>query len=513
MKSPTARESKADAPVLIGIDVGTSSVRAIAFDLVGHRIAAASRPTPITQVATGGEYDPDGVFEAVGAVLRRVASALAGRPVAAVAVASIGESCVLVDDMGRPVAPSIAWFDRRAASAAADIATRIEESRVFAITGHDIDPIFTLFKLVWMRSHWPDAMARVRRIFMMADWVAFRLSGEAATDPGLASRTLYFDIGERRWSEEMTALAGVNPGLLSPIAASGTALGPVRPDVLAETGLSGAPIVAVGGHDHILGACVVGLARPGVLVNSIGTAESMAMSLPKPLGDSEVLRRGYVQGPMPDAGQRVYLNGSLYSSGGTMDWLRSIVGDVAQSSLVEEAAEVPVGSGGVTFLPHLGNGPPPNPDENARGAFFGLTTSVTRAVLYRSVLEGLALQSRLMMDGMVSLPGVEPPDEIRLIGGGSRNAFFLRIKANVFGRPLIVVEEAEATTLGAALLGGVAAGIYADLAAAVGTLERREDVIEPDASTERYEYLRTAVFAPVCDLVRPIDRIVAEWSL
>ncbi len=212
-------------PVLVGIDVGTSSVRAIAFDRRGRRIAAATRPTPLRLTETGGEYDPEAIYACVEDNLAGIARTLSGRRVAGIAVASVGESCVLIDESGRALAPSIVWHDRRTAAEAPAIENALGRERVFVLSGHAVEPIFTLAKLIWMRAHWPEAMAKARRVLMMADWIAYRLSGVAATDPTLASRTLYFDVRQRQWSEELLALAGVTPDFPAPIAASGTPLG------------------------------------------------------------------------------------------------------------------------------------------------------------------------------------------------------------------------------------------------------------------------------------------------
>ena len=164
----------ADGPALIGIDVGTSSVRSIAFDPRGRRIAAAARPTPTRIVDTGGEYHPEAIFAAVLATLSEIGVALAGRPVAGVAVASFGESCVLIDATGRPLAPSIVWHDRRTEQQARAIENAVGRDRVFEVIGHSVEPIYTLTKLMWMREHWPDAFVKARRVLMMADWIAFR---------------------------------------------------------------------------------------------------------------------------------------------------------------------------------------------------------------------------------------------------------------------------------------------------------------------------------------------------
>ncbi len=219
----------AEGPVLIGVDVGTSSVRAIAFDMRGRRVAAEARPTPIRLTETGGEYDPEAIYTAVIQNLIGVGRALNGRPVAGIAVTSIGESCILIDASGRALAPSIVWHDRRTAEEVPAIEAALGRERVFALSGHAAEPIFTLAKLIWMRRHWPEAMAKARHVLMMADWIAFRLSGVAATDAMLASRTLYFDIRRRRWSEELLALAGVTADFPAPLAASGTPLGPDAP--------------------------------------------------------------------------------------------------------------------------------------------------------------------------------------------------------------------------------------------------------------------------------------------
>jgi xylulokinase len=500
----------ASEPCLIGIDCGTQSIRAIAFDRAGRKLAGAARPTPLERSGSGGEYDPDAIFAAARAALRDVAAALAGRPVAGIAVASIGESCVLVDETGRPVARSIAWFDRRTQATAEALAAQVGRERIFAITGHSIESTMTLFKLAWMREHWPDAFRRARRILMMADWIAFRLSGIAATDHTLASRTQYFAIHERQWSEELIRLAGIGPDLLPPLKASGTALGRVPLELLAETGLAGEPVVGVGGHDHVVGSFAAGVTAPGTLLDSLGTAEALFLATAAPLSDPEVLERGYIQGAIATHREMSFVGAGIFSSGGGLEWCRQLVGDPPWETIIAEAGTVPPASRGAVFLPHLGNGPPPEPDPESRGAFVGLTTAVDRGTLYRAVMEGLAMQARLMVDGMERLPGATPVSGIRVIGGGSRNALLLRIKANVFARPLVVIDEAEATALGAALLGGIAAGVYRDLDEALAKLDRHEHVVEPDGDVAIYEELRTGVFERLHPALKGVNRALAQ---
>lgn len=502
-----------DGPAIVGVDVGSSSIKAVAFDPAGRKLAAASRPTPMTRMPTGGEYDPDAIFDTALAVLAEVAEGLAGRPVAGIATTSIGESCVLIDTEGRSLAPSIAWFDRRTMPKITEVAGRIGADRLFGLTGAGPEFSFTLWKLLWMRKHWPEAMARAERVLMMADWIAYRLTGVAATGPSLAARTQYYDIMRDEWSPELLAVAGCDTDFPAPVRVAGTALGPVRREILAATGLYGSPVVGVGGHDHIVAAMACGLFRPGTLVDSMGTSEPLILGTHEPFRDFDAVRRGYMQGPI-DPGRMYWVGGSVFISGGAVEWARALTGGADQATLIAEATDVPPGSGGVIFLPHVGNGmSPPDPDPNARGTFLGLTTGTSRGALYRALLEGLAMQARLILDDMIRLRSVAsasgPP---RLTGGGSRNRLFVEIKANAYGRPVAVVDESESTALGAALLGGVAAGLFPDMESAAAGLDRRDAIVDPDpALVARYDALREVVFAKAGPALKPVEAALAGW--
>ena len=502
--------SASELPVLIGIDVGTQSIRAIAFDAAGRKIVAGQRPTPAIVTDGGGaEYDPDAIFATVVAVLAEVGHALAGRPVAGLAVDSVGESCVLVGADGRALGP----VDRMVRSPHRSGRAR-DRRRQSGLRASSRSPATPSIRSTRSASSpgcggtGRSEVAATRNVLLMADWVAYRLSGELATDPTLASRTLYFDLHKGRWSQEMLDFVHLDTAVLPPIMASGTALGPVRREILAETGIAGAPVVGVGGHDHLVGSYAAGVVRPGLVLDSLGTAEAIVFAAAAPITDPEIIRRRYFQGAM-GRGDAYYLGAGINSSGGSVEWLRRVVGGPSNADLIAEAASVPAGSGGVLFVPHFGNSPP-EPEDHPRGAFLGLTASASRGVLYRAVLEGLALQARHVLDGMGRLAGVTRPEEIRVIGGGSRNDLFLRIKANAFARRLIVIDEAEASALGAALLGGIAAGLWPDLPQAHRALARPEHVVEPDADAARYEEILLGAFLPASEAVRSVNRRLSE---
>lgn len=504
----------AAAPLVIGVDVGTQSVRAIAFDPGGGEVAAARRPTPARMIdGRSGEYDPDALFACVQDCLAEVARQVRGRPVAGIATASVGESCVLVDDRGRALAPAPVWFDNRSEAAATALAGTIGGGAIFAITGLPVDPTLTLCKLLWMQRQHPEAFRRARRVLCIADWIAFCLCGEAATDFTLASRTLCLDLKRRCWAQTLVADAGIDPALLAPLTNSGTALGTVRGEVLAATGLAGRPVVAVGGHDHLVGAYAAGLTRPGVALDSLGTAEALLMLTERPRVEDEVVRRGYVQGAAGTDRALCYLGGTLNSSGGAVEWLRGLIGAVPHETLIAEARAAGPGSGGVVFLPHLAYAPPPAPDLAARGAFIGLAASSGRGAVYRAVLEGIALQAGRMMDGLAALAGGAAPPDYRVIGGSARNPLLVAIKAAVFGAPVTVVDRFEATALGAALLGGIGAGLWPDLEAALAAVGRRDHVVVPDPDwVAAYADIRRCVFDPLQDALKPFHAATAQFA-
>jgi len=475
------------AGFLVGIDIGTQSIRALLADTHGRTVACVGRPTPAIVLGPGqAEYDPDGLWRTVLEALRDLAGHVPpGCEVLGIACASMGEACVLSDAAGQPVANAITWFDRRTEAVTAALEQTLGQQRAFRIAGIPIDPTLTLAKLLWHRENDSRGFARVRRVLNLADWIAFRLSGEAATDPSLASRTLCLDMIARDWSADILRVAELDRALLPPIRPSGTCLGPVLADVLAESGLPGRPVVGVGGHDHVCGGFAAGAGRPGVLLDSMGTAEALFLTVARPVVTEANRHLGFWQGIIGLHRDAAYLGAGINSSGGTIEWFRSLLADAAhpvpaRDTLIAEAGDVPPGARGTAFLPHLAYGTPPHVDQASRGAFLGLTAGTSRGAMFRAVLEGLALEARLAVDAMAELPGAGRPEEIRLIGGSTRNPLFMCIKAAAYGRALTVVGEPEATALGAAMLGGIAAGVWPDMDAAQGAIVQQRHVVEPD---------------------------------
>jgi len=467
-------------PLLIGADIGTTNVKVVAFDRSGRAAVHASTPTPTHYPRPGrAHYDPEQLWQVFAATLRKVTGQLddAGS-VASIAVASMGEAAVPLDAAGRPTHDIIAWFDGRAQPQAEWLDRTFGRDHLFGVTGLSLQPIFGLCKLLWLKENEPEAFGRTAAWLNVADYIAFRLSGVAATDYSLASRTLALDLHQLRWAEDLLQEADISPDLFAPLRPSGSSLGPITSEAAEATRLPESAQVAVGGHDHVCGALATGVTEPGTMLNSLGTAEAIFLPLERPLADPEVGHQGYTQGAHV-AGQ-YYVFGGQYTSGASIEWFRDALGDEADYGvLIAEAEEVPPGSLGAFFLPHLRLANPPYDDPASRGAFIGLSTDNTRGSLFRAVLEGLAFDSRNSLEPLLVHSSVEKLRAIYAIGGGTQNRLLMRIKATVLGRTITVVGIEEATSLGAAILGGIAAGVYANVPSALKELRYTETPVEP----------------------------------
>jgi xylulokinase len=502
--------------LLLGLDLGTTSVKAVVYRTNGIAVGASARPTP-THVPRPGWafYRPDELWQTVVAAIR---GALADLPspeeIASVAVASVGESGVLLDAAGAATTDSIAWFDTRTRPQATWLADRIGKDELFARSGLSLQPIFSLNKLLWHREHEPEAWARSVRWLMLADFIAFRLCGEAATDLSLASRTLLLDLRQKRWDEETLAQAEIDPKLLASLVPGGTSLGSVTTTAAALTGLPVAAVVASGGHDHVCGALAAGVTRPGQMLNSLGTAEALFLPIAQPLADPKAGRQGYTQGAHV-VGGGYYAFGGQYTSGASIEWLRNLLGasddPVAYEELIAAAERVAAGSLGVLFLPHLRLANPPYDDPRSRGALIGLSMDAGRDVITRAIFEGLALESRNTLEPLLAYPEVTAPQSIVAIGGGTRNPLLMRVKASVTNRIHHVVEAQEATALGAALLGGLGAGVYEGVDDAVAAMRYGQQEIAPEPiDVPVYETIYNKVYQRFYPSVAPLSQAISD---
>ncbi|MGD0198013.1 MAG: xylulokinase [Solirubrobacteraceae bacterium] len=460
--------------VLVGLDVGTSAVKGLAIDGDGAVIARAEAGYPLATPRPGwAEQDPADWCAATEAVLQSLRTS-AGAP-AAIGLSGQMHGLVALDERDRVLRPAILWNDQRTAAQCAEIEATIGLERLIELTGNRALPGFTAPKLLWLREHEPDVYARIKRVALPKDYVRQHLCGAHITDVSDASGTLLLDVAARRWSEEVLAALEIDPAILPELLESPALSGETR---------DGVPIAA-GAGDQAAGALGVGVDRPGPLSVVLGTSGVVFAALPRFAADPRARVHAFCHA-VPGAWHAM---GVMLSAAGSLRWLHDVVSpDVPYDALTDEAGRWPAGTEGLVFLPYLAGERTPHADPDARGAFVGLELRHDRGALVRAVLEGVAFGLRDSLD-LIDELGAKA-ELARVSGGGSASRLWLEIVASVLELPLERVAVDEGAAFGAALLGGVAAGVWPDVAAAVSATVRPGEQIEPIA--EWVEVYRSA---------------------
>jgi xylulokinase len=451
----------------VGLDVGTTGVKAIAVSPEGEVVARAEREYPLSTPAPGwAEQDPEDWWRAGEAAL----AAVGAEDAAGIGLSGQMHGLVALDEADRVIRPAILWNDQRTSAECEQIEQRIGVERLIHLTGNRALTGFTAPKLLWLREHEPEAYGRIRHVLLPKDYVRLRLTGERATDVADASGTLLFDVAERRWSREVLEALELPREWLPETMES--------PEVSGRTP-NGTP-VAAGAGDQAAGALGVGVAGPGPLSVVLGTSGVVFAALP-------------AYAPEPEGRLHVFCHavpgtwhamGVMLSAAGSLRWFRdAFAPGAAYDELLAGAAEVEPGADGVLFLPYLSGERTPHADPHARAAFTGLRLEHGRPALTRAVLEGVGYGLRDSLELLRGL-GVRAKSG-RASGGGARSRLWLRIVASTLGIPLELAAAEEGAAFGAALLGAVAAGAFPDVREAVDACVRPRERVEPDAGWVR----------------------------
>jgi xylulokinase len=445
--------------ILIGLDIGTTNLKAVAVGLDGGLIAEASRRTPVKSIAPGsGEHDPEELWSGVCGALQELTSNLGRKhePIG-LAAASMGEAGVPLGASGEALYPFMVWHDVRPRPQMERWGREFGARETYLRVGLPLNPMWSVMKLIWLRENKPKVFSAMRRWLCVEDFAIWRLTGKQVTSHSIACRTMAFNITRRRWDEEILSAAGIPPSILSEPYPSGTIVGEVSAPAAAETGLPEGLPVAAAGHDHLCASLAAGAVLPGFALDSSGTTETIVMTIDKPRFGEEIIEAGFPQGchVLPD--KYVFYAG-LRAGAMTLEWLAGIL-QVDVPTLVAEAEQSPAGAGGVYFMPHLRGGGTSNVDADSTALFFGLTDSADRKDLARAALEGICYEIALKLDFVSEQAGINP-ERIRTVGGGARSRLWNQLRADITGLPVEVPKVREATACGAALLAGIAVGAF-----------------------------------------------------
>jgi xylulokinase len=449
--------------MIVGLDVGTTAVKAVVIDADGNVLARDEESYELSTPQPGwAEQDPDDWVRAAERVLARLDATSVG-------FSGQMHGLVALDGGDVPLRPAILWNDQRTGAECAEIERRIGLERLIELTGNRALTGFTAPKLLWLRANEPDVYARIRSILLPKDYVRLKLHGERAIDVADASGTLLFDVARRRWSGEVLDALDVPGEWLPPVHES--------------------PEIA-GAGDQAAGALGVGVTGPGPVSVVLGTSGVVFGVLERYEADAEARVHVFCHA-VPGTWHAM---GVMLSAAGSLQWLRDTVAPEASfDTLVAEAAAWPPGCEGLLFAPYLAGERTPHADPDARAAFAGLSVRHDRGALVRAVLEGVAYGLRDSLELLRAL-GVRP-DVGRVSGGGARSALWREVVASVLDLPLETVAVEEGAAYGAALLAGCRDGTFADPRAAAERCVRVRARTDPEPSwvatyAEGYERFR-----------------------
>ncbi|MFV2067320.1 MAG: L-fuculokinase [Pirellulales bacterium] len=508
---------------LMGIDLGSTSLKAIVYDSRGNAIAAGSCLTerfhPSRDHPEWTVWQPEQIWGGVAAAVRDAMAELDGRgTIRAVAVTGMGMDGLPVDEHGEALYPFISWHDPRTEPQHRWWLRHIGAEKVFSIGGNPLWPINSALRILWMAEHEPEILRRTDKWLLIEDFVNFMLCGRQVTDYSMASCTLLFDQRTLSWSDELIELSGIDRRLLCEVQPSGTRLGEVHLQAAQSTHLPAGTPVVLGGHDHLCGALPVGTLRPGSVLNVMGTWETVITPTTGPVLNDELRAAGMTVQAHVARGMHAIWGGNV--AGEMLEWWRKQVADPALAgsassgridweALMAEASSSPPGARGVMFLPHMGGSACPVVDPRSLGAFVGLSTRATRGDIARSVIEGLNYQFLDTVSAIESTLGTRL-DQLVAVGGATRNAFWMQNKADIAGRPVEVPGVEEATPLGAAILAGIGVGIFQDEQDAFERVYRPGKTYEPDLEMSRRYADWFQIYRDLHPAVEPISHRLFE---
>ena len=481
--------------VTLGIDIGTSGTKTLAIDETGKILASVSAEYPCEHPSPGwSEQDPQLWWKATCETVKGVLAKANLKPgdIAGVGLSGQMHGSVFLDVKGEVIRPALLWNDQRTAAECSEIEAKAGgRESLIRMVGNPALTGFTAPKILWVRRHEPANWEKVRQVLLPKDYVRFKLSGTYATEVSDASGTLLLDVANRRWSKELLSKLDLDPSLLPECFESPEVSAKVSAIGSRESGLAeGTPIVG-GGGDQPAGAVGNGIVRAGVVSATMGTS-GVVFAHAEELGFDPLGRLQRGCHAVPGAW---HVMGVVLSAGGSFQWFRNELGkaEIERAKqlgvdpyfiLSDEAALAGVGAEGLFFLPYLTGERTPHFDPDAKGAWIGLTVRHGRAHLVRSVLEGATYAMRDSLELIREVGG--SIDQIRVSGGGARNALWRQIQADIYGVDVHTLNSSEGPAFGVALLAQVGTGGFSNVAEACDATIRLEDQTSVDPRAKAF---------------------------
>ena len=473
---------------IIAYDLGTTGNKATIFDEEGNLVSSAFSGYKTYYPKTSwAEQEPRDWWKAVGSSNKELLEKSGVKPSEIACLTFSGQmmGCVPVDKNSEPLGQALIWADQRGVKQAERLTSKLGKEYIYQNVGHRPSASYSAAKIMWIKDNEPDRFKRIYKVLQAKDFIAARMTGNFYTDYSDASGTNLFDINNLTWSDEIIEAAELLKDILPEVVPSTKIVGKLKKSVALELSLTEGIPVIIGGGDGCCAAAGAGVIAPGTTYHYLGSSSWIGIATGKPIID-----------PLMRTFNWVHVIPGLYSPTGTMQaagasyqWARDVLCPTEIKEAEEKGvspyqimdgkvAKIPAGSNNLLYLPYLMGERSPYWNPSAKGAFVGLTIKHTREHMIRSVMEGVALNMRIIMNSFIE-QGAEI-DKIRLIGGGAKGNVWRRILADVFNKTIVIPNLLdEATSMGAALIGGVGIGIYSDFNF-VNKMFKIKEIINPD---------------------------------
>ena len=497
---------------LMGIDVGTSGVKGIIISEKGKLISEQTSSYPIhSPFPSWFEQNPEDWWDATVHCIRKILSDSGIDPfeIRGIGLSGMYHGLVLLDKECNVIRPCILWNDQRTAEQSEFLSRKIGDERLLRIAATSCAPYFTACKLIWVRDNEPENYEKIYKCMLPKDYVRFKLTGEFVTDMTDASGTLFLNIHERKWSSEMMEAMEVDKAILPGLVESPEISGKTSKKAAGETGLPSGIPVAGGAGDQAAAAIGNGIVDEGIATYSIGTSGVIYAATNEIKYDPA----GRVNSFCHAAPGKWSVLAVINSAAGSYQWYLDNFADWAKAEakqtgesvyaiLERNASRIPEGSDKLIFLPYLAGERHPHTNTNARGVFFGLHAGHTNDHIVRSILEGVSFCFRDCLDVMRELE--ISINEIRATGGGAKSKLWLDMLADISGEPIVTMASGEGgAAFGAAILGGVSAGVFENVQEACSTLVHTGVKVTPQNDRVKKYDRYFKVFQSLYPLLKP----------
>ena len=491
---------------LIGIDVGTSGTKSVLFDTQGNVVASATAEYPLYQPQNGwAEQDPNDWWNAACQTLRELTAKATDGQIVGMGLSGQMHSLVLLDKDNQVIRPAILWCDQRTSAQCEKIESIIGRERLIEITANPALPGFTASKLVWVQDNEPENYAKIAHILLAKDYIRFKLTGEYATEVSDASGMQLLDVPNRCWSEEVCSKLGIDMTKLAKVYESPEITGRITAEAAALTGLAQGIPVAGGAGDNAAAAIGMGVCKAGKAFTTIGTSGVVFTPADSPIID----KKGRIHTFCAAVPGTWHVMGVTQAAGLSLNWFRkTLAPDLSYTQICENCAEIPIGAERLLYLPYLMGERSPILDSNARGVFFGLSAIHTKMHMARAVLEGISYSLNSCLD-VINEVGIQVSD-MALCGGGGKSPFWKQMLCDIYNIPIKTMASDEGAALGAAILGGCAAGVFSCVEEGCNKLVKDDSTSLPNAENHELYMRYYAIYDQLHPAMKGCFRSLAQ---